>query len=67
VADHVIAMRDYVPVDMTAEARALNLPPSHRPASPMTISDRRMLLPDNFDPLFINRRMKKKSRCASKR
>jgi predicted ABC-class ATPase len=60
VADHVIAMRDYVPVDMTAEARALNLPPSHRPASPMTISDRRMLLPDNFDPLFINRRMKKK-------
>jgi predicted ABC-class ATPase len=59
VADHVIAMREYVPVDMTAEARALNLHPSHPPAGPLMISDRRKLLPGNFDPLFINERMKK--------
>jgi hypothetical protein len=59
VADQVIAMRDYVPVDMTAEARAIDLPPSHPPAGPLTVSDRRMLLPDNFDPLFINERMNK--------
>ena len=60
VADHVIAMREYAPVDMTAEAKVLNLSPSHPPAGPLTISDRRKLLPDNFDPLFINQRMKKK-------
>lgn len=60
VADQVIAMRDYVPVDMTAQARALGLPPPHRPAGPLTVGDRRTLLPGNFDPLFINERMNKK-------
>lgn len=59
VADHVIAMREYVPVDMTAEAKALNRPLSHPPAGRLHISDRRKLLPGNFDPLFINQRMNK--------
>ena len=59
VADHVIAMRDYEPVDMTAEARALNLPQTHPPAGPLTLFDRRQLLPGNFDPLYINERMNK--------
>jgi predicted ABC-class ATPase len=60
VADHVIAMRDYVPVDMTAEARALNLPRTHPLAGPLNLSDRRQLLPGNFDPLYINERMNKR-------
>ncbi|WP_372678934.1 P-loop domain-containing protein [Desulfosarcina sp.] len=59
VADHVIAMRGYVPVDMTAEARALDLPPTHPTAGPLTLSDRRQLVPGNFDPLYINQRMNK--------
>ena len=60
VADQVIAMRDYVPVDMTARARALGLPPPQPSAGPLTVGDRRTLLPGNFDPLFIHERMKKK-------
>ncbi|BBO70947.1 ATPase [Desulfosarcina alkanivorans] len=59
VADHVIAMRDFVPVDMTARARGLDLPRSWAPAGPLDISDRRKLRPGNFDPLFLNRRMNK--------
>ncbi|MBR9988084.1 MAG: hypothetical protein KFF68_19440 [Desulfosarcina sp.] len=59
VADHVIAMRGYVPVDLTAEARALDLPQTHPTAGPLAISDRRQLLPGNFDPLYINERMNK--------
>ncbi len=59
VADQVIAMRDYVPVDMTAEARALNLSRTHPPAGPLNLSDRRQLLPGNFNPLYINERMNK--------
>jgi len=59
VADHVIAMRDYLPVDMTAEARALDLPRAHPPADPFNLSDCRQLLPGNFDPLYINERMNK--------
>ena len=59
VADHVIAMRDYLPVEMTAEARALDLSRAHLPAGPLNLSDRRQLLPGNFDPLFINARMNK--------
>jgi predicted ABC-class ATPase len=60
VADQVIAMRDYVPVDMTVRARSLGLPPPHQPPGPLTVCDRRTLLPGNFDPLFINERMNKK-------
>jgi predicted ABC-class ATPase len=59
VADHVIAMRDYLPVDMTAEARDLDLPRTHPPAGPLTLSDRRQMLPGNFDPCYINARMNK--------
>ena len=59
VADHVIAMREYAPVDMTAEAKALDIPQSHPPAGPWKLSDRRQLLPGNFDPLYTNERMDK--------
>ncbi len=60
VADHVIAMRDYLPVDMTDEARALDLPRAHPPAGPLHLSDRRRLLPANFDPCYVNARMNKR-------
>lgn len=59
VADHVIAMRDYLPVEMTAEAKAFNLPRTHPPAGPLNLSDRRQLLPGNFDPCYVNERMNK--------
>jgi hypothetical protein len=60
VADHVIAMRDYMPVDMTVEARALNLPRPDPPAGLLKLADRRRLLPGNFDPLYIHERMNKR-------
>jgi hypothetical protein len=59
VADHVLAMREFLPLDMTADAKALNLAHAHPPAGPLTIVDRRELLPGNFDPLYINERMNK--------
>ena len=59
VADHVLAMRGFLPVDMTADARALGLPRTHPPTGPLTDSDRRHLLPGNFDPCYTNARMNK--------
>jgi len=58
-ADQVIAMRTYIPVDMTARIKALKLPSPHVPATQLTISDKRILEPDNFNPQYSNQRLKK--------
>jgi len=59
VAQHVIAMRNYLPVCMTEQARRLALPQPCKPAGPLTISDRRRLLIGNFDPAYHARRLDK--------
>ncbi|MEA3470047.1 MAG: ABC-ATPase domain-containing protein [Thermodesulfobacteriota bacterium] len=59
VADHVIAMREYLPVDMTARAKALNLQAEHPPGKPLSITDRRILSRENFNPEYINKRLRK--------
>lgn len=59
VADNVVAMRDYIPVDITARVKALNLPLAHVPTISLSITDRRRLSPDNFNPEYTNERLKK--------
>jgi predicted ABC-class ATPase len=59
VADHVIAMRDYIPACMTDQVRHLSLPDPERPTHPLTLSDNRQLLDDNFDPSYSARRLGK--------
>jgi predicted ABC-class ATPase len=59
VAQHVIAMRNYLPVCMTEQAHRLNLPEPNQPAQPLTISDQRRLLTDSFDPSYHARRVDK--------
>lgn len=61
VANHIIAMREYLPVDMTAQAKALNLLPVHIPETPLSIEDNRILSPNNFNPQYTNVRLKKAS------
>jgi len=58
-ADHVIAMRDYLPVCMTTQARELKMPAPSRPRDPLVIRDERMLLPDNFNPSYRAERIGK--------
>ncbi len=59
VAQHVIAMRGYLPVCMTEQARRLQLPQPTKPVQPLEISDRRRLLTGNFDPTYHARRLDK--------
>jgi predicted ABC-class ATPase len=59
VAQHVIAMQNYLPVCMTERARRLTLPEPNKPAQPLTISDKRRLLADNFNPCYHARRLDK--------
>ncbi len=59
VANQVIAMREYLPVDMTARAKALNLEPEHRAEPPLTIADNRILSQNNFNPQYTNDRLRK--------
>jgi len=44
---------------MTERARRLPLPEPNQPAQPLTISDQRRLLTDNFDPAYHARRLDK--------
>ncbi|MGD9368784.1 MAG: ABC-ATPase domain-containing protein [Desulfobacteraceae bacterium] len=59
VAEHVIAMQDYLPVCMTERVRHLSLPAPERPARPLMLSDKRRLLADNFNPSYRARRLGK--------
>ncbi|XPS86601.1 putative ABC transporter, ATP-binding protein [Desulfosarcina variabilis str. Montpellier] len=59
VAEHVIAMKDYLPVYMTEKVRHLSLPEPKRPANPLRLSDNRRLGADNFNPSYRARRLGK--------
>lgn len=58
-ADQVIAMREYLPVDMTAQTASLKLPSPRLPTTPLTIHDKRILTADNFNPRYSNQRLHK--------
>jgi hypothetical protein len=58
-ADQVVAMREYIPDDMTSQVDALELPSAHVPVTLLSISDRRILALDNFNPQYSNERLKK--------
>lgn len=59
VAEHVIAMQDYLPVCMTGKVRDLALKEPERPANPLALSDRRRVRPGNFNPAYHSRRLDK--------
>ncbi|OGR17439.1 MAG: hypothetical protein A2X81_15925 [Desulfobacterales bacterium GWB2_56_26] len=59
VADQVIGMRNYLPVDMTGQVRGLTLPQPEKPAKPLTLSDNRRVLAESFDPSFLAGRIGK--------
>ncbi len=59
VAQHVMAMRNYLPVCMTDRLRQLTLPAPQKPGAPLLISEKRRVLPDNFDPSYRARRLGK--------
>ena len=57
VADQVIHMKEYRPLDLTEAASDL---PSHAPPAPgrsMSVGDARRLLPGNFDPSYTAERL----------
>ncbi len=63
VSDRVIAMKEYLPVDMTQKIRDLN---DHRvlaskviPKTNLSIFDKRILCLNNFNPEYINKRLQK--------
>ncbi|MEJ2154012.1 MAG: ABC-ATPase domain-containing protein [Desulfobacteraceae bacterium] len=58
-ADHVVAMRNYQPVNMTGRALELDLPQPPQPPQPLAICDRRQVLAGNFDPRYDARRLGK--------
>jgi predicted ABC-class ATPase len=57
VAEQVIAMHNYLPVCMTDRLRHLPLPKPQKPARPFTLSDKRRVLADNFDPSYRAKRL----------
>lgn len=59
VAKEVIAMREYRPVHMTDRLRGLSLPEPVTPERPLALTDRRRVLPENFDPSYHARRLDK--------
>lgn len=59
VAKEVIAMREYRPVHMTDRLRELSLPEPVTPERPLALTDRRRVLPENFDPSYHARRLDK--------
>ncbi len=52
VAEHVIAMQNYLPVCMNEPVRALSLPSPMPTPRPLVLSDKRRVLEDNFDPAY---------------
>lgn len=59
VAQHVMAMRGYRPVDMTDQVQRLALPKPWKPTDTMRIEDRRRIMPRNFDPAYHSHRLNK--------
>lgn len=59
VADQVIAIKDYLPVDMTTQAQQFHLPPARPAKTPLKISDARILSQQNFNPEYRNERLDK--------
>lgn len=59
VSTRVIAMHNYLPEDMTDQARQLSLPAPKKPDRPLIIADRRRVLKDNFNPAYVAARLKK--------
>ena len=59
VADRVVAMRDYLPVNMTGRVRKLNLPEPPDPTQPLDIADNRRVSAGNFDARYLARRIRK--------
>jgi len=59
VADNIIAMRSYLPENMTKQAKKLNLPEAKKPIKPFEINDLRLIDNQNFDPSYQNLRMNK--------
>jgi predicted ABC-class ATPase len=59
VADHVIAMRNYLPVSMTDRVRGLTLAEPGKPAKPLMFEDKRRVLAESFDPSYSDKRIGK--------
>jgi predicted ABC-class ATPase len=59
VADHVIAMQEYLPVCMKGQIRNLSLPEPEKITNPMSLSEKRRLLADNFNPSYSAQRLDK--------
>lgn len=59
VAHHVMAMRNYRPVDMTDRVRQLALPEPCQPAPPIEFKDNRRVMAGNFDPAYHSHRLGK--------
>lgn len=63
VSDQIIAMKNYLPVEMTKRAKALKGRSTHlaesSPEATLPITDKRILSQDNFNPEYINKRLKK--------
>ncbi|MCP3852060.1 MAG: ABC-ATPase domain-containing protein [Gammaproteobacteria bacterium] len=59
VSDHVIAMSNYLPIDMTSRAKALKNESIQACKTPLSIADNRVLCEQNFDPEYFNKRLRK--------
>lgn len=59
VAEHVLAMRHYLPVDVTDQLRHLDLPEPTPPHKPLVMEDNRRVTAGNFDPRYRVERLNK--------
>lgn len=60
VADHVLAMRNYQPVQLTDQVSQLKLTQPQQPDQALIISDERRLAVNNFNPAYEAERLDKK-------
>jgi predicted ABC-class ATPase len=59
VAEHVLAMRHYLPKDVTDQLRHLVLPEPTTPQKPLVMEDNRRVTAGNFDPRYRVERLDK--------
>ncbi len=59
VAEHVLAMRHYLPEDVTDQLHHLALPKPRPPAKPLAMRDSRRVTAGNFDPSYRVHRLDK--------
>jgi predicted ABC-class ATPase len=59
VAHHVVAMRNYRPVNMDGPVRRLGVPGPVESQKPMEMKDRRRIAAGNFDPVYHSKRLGK--------